>query len=208
MGTKRIGRVGERDAGFHSNGALPSALSCCHYGSEVFRSCRKQSYGKACLSWFICSLSSHPSLPDSICSPCWCNVIWATEMWFQAVYFDPGFPVLFPFVAFFYVYIYDQLEISTTHALFFCIATTLPYLFLFCFWIFLIKSAKWMSSIFICVGPRYVLLVWLSVSVTVSHLSCHSLNRWHFPRCCTEISGHVGSAVAERARRTATSARR
>ncbi|XP_055369100.1 striated muscle preferentially expressed protein kinase isoform X2 [Betta splendens] len=44
MGTKRIGRVGERDAGFHSNGALPSALSCCHYGSEVFRSCRKQSY--------------------------------------------------------------------------------------------------------------------------------------------------------------------
>nr|XP_057907999.1 striated muscle preferentially expressed protein kinase isoform X2 [Doryrhamphus excisus] len=42
MGTKRIGRVGERDAGFHSNGALPSALSCCHYGSEVFRSCRKQ----------------------------------------------------------------------------------------------------------------------------------------------------------------------
>ncbi|XP_061633379.1 striated muscle preferentially expressed protein kinase isoform X3 [Phyllopteryx taeniolatus] len=44
MGTKRIGRVGERDAGFHSNSALPSALSCCHYGSEVFRSCRKQSY--------------------------------------------------------------------------------------------------------------------------------------------------------------------
>ncbi|XP_034466386.1 striated muscle preferentially expressed protein kinase isoform X2 [Hippoglossus hippoglossus] len=44
MGTKRIGRVGERDGGFHSNGALPSALSCCHYGSEVFRSCRKQSY--------------------------------------------------------------------------------------------------------------------------------------------------------------------
>ncbi|KAM9766866.1 striated muscle preferentially expressed protein kinase isoform 2-T2 [Menidia menidia] len=44
MGTRRIGRVGERDAGFHSNGALPSALSCCHYGSEVFRSCRKQSY--------------------------------------------------------------------------------------------------------------------------------------------------------------------
>ncbi|KAK7893230.1 hypothetical protein WMY93_022382 [Mugilogobius chulae] len=44
MGTKRIGRVGERDAGFHSNAALPSALSCCHYGSEVFRSCRKQSY--------------------------------------------------------------------------------------------------------------------------------------------------------------------
>ncbi|XP_068504955.1 striated muscle preferentially expressed protein kinase isoform X3 [Syngnathus scovelli] len=44
MGTKRIGRAGERDAGFHSNGALPSALSCCHYGSEVFRSCRKQSY--------------------------------------------------------------------------------------------------------------------------------------------------------------------
>ncbi|XP_077571852.1 striated muscle preferentially expressed protein kinase-like [Stigmatopora nigra] len=44
MGTKRIGRMGERDAGFHSNGALPSVLSCCHYGSEVFRSCRKQSY--------------------------------------------------------------------------------------------------------------------------------------------------------------------
>lgn len=36
--------MGERDAGFHSNAALPSALSCCHYGSEVFRSCRKQSY--------------------------------------------------------------------------------------------------------------------------------------------------------------------
>ncbi|KAM8873360.1 uncharacterized protein ACB058_004905 isoform 1-T1 [Synchiropus picturatus] len=44
MSTKKIGRVGERDGGFHSNGALPSALSCCHYGSEVFRSCRKQSY--------------------------------------------------------------------------------------------------------------------------------------------------------------------
>ncbi|KAJ3584455.1 hypothetical protein NHX12_014950, partial [Muraenolepis orangiensis] len=47
MGTERrpAGRVGdERDAGFHSNPALPSALSCCHYGSEVFRSCRKQSY--------------------------------------------------------------------------------------------------------------------------------------------------------------------
>lgn len=87
MGTKRIGRVGERDAGFHSNGALPSALSCCHYGSEVFRSCRKQSYGKrkkkkkrktekSRLSWFrLCILSSSaacpPSspapLPDSIC---------------------------------------------------------------------------------------------------------------------------------------------
>ena len=80
MGTKRIGRVGERDAGFHSNGALPSALSCCHYGSEVFRSCRKQSYGKpACLdsslSWFIyLFIYVNISPSDWVCSSCWCNV--------------------------------------------------------------------------------------------------------------------------------------
>lgn len=73
MGTKRIGRVGERDGGFHSNGALPSALSCCHYGSEVFRSCRKQSYGKpagldsspACFFFFFLSLLIRPSLTSS-----------------------------------------------------------------------------------------------------------------------------------------------
>ncbi|KAL1022126.1 hypothetical protein UPYG_G00022460 [Umbra pygmaea] len=44
MAIEPTGRVGERDGGFYSNSALPSALSCCHYGSEVFRSCRKQSY--------------------------------------------------------------------------------------------------------------------------------------------------------------------
>ena len=106
MGTKRIGRVGERDAGFHSNGALPSALSCCHYGSEVFRSCRKQSYGKpACLDsssafffvLFCFSFSIRLSLLDFMC---WCNVIWATE----AVYCDPAVSVVsvslspFPFI--------------------------------------------------------------------------------------------------------------
>lgn len=89
MGTKRIGRVGERDAGFHSNGALPSALSCCHYGSEVFRSCRKQSYGKTRLPW---SISPLRPLPVSICSACWCNAIWASPMWLQAANFLCLFP--------------------------------------------------------------------------------------------------------------------
>lgn len=76
MGTKRIGRVGERDAGFHSNGALPSALSCCHYGSEVFRSCRKQSYGKPARrdsSLVFC----FSSLPSSTSSAHPADVMWS-----------------------------------------------------------------------------------------------------------------------------------
>lgn len=133
MGTKRIGRVGERDAGFHSNGALPSALSCCHYGSEVFRSCRKQSYGKACLSWFVCTLSPRPSLPDSICSSRWCNVIWATEMWFQADYFNPGFSVLFPSL-FSFVYLRSASSRNLCFSYFICLHCHLtPVFVLLCF---------------------------------------------------------------------------
>lgn len=30
----------------HSDNCLSTSLSCCSYGSEVFRSCRKQSYGR------------------------------------------------------------------------------------------------------------------------------------------------------------------
>lgn len=30
----------------HSDNSLSMSLSCCSYGSEVFRSCRKQSYGR------------------------------------------------------------------------------------------------------------------------------------------------------------------
>lgn len=76
MGTKRIGRVGERDAGFHSNGALPSALSCCHYGSEVFRSCRKQSYGKTRLPWSI-----SPAAPSPTPSVQPADVMWSEPRW-------------------------------------------------------------------------------------------------------------------------------
>lgn len=193
MGTKRIGRVGERDAGFHSNGALPSALSCCHYGSEVFRSCRKQSYGKACLSWFVCTLSSHPSLPDSICSSCWCNVIWATEMWFQAVYFNPGFSVLFPLL-FSFVYLRSASSRNQCFSYFICLHCHHTLVFvLLCFLNALIKPVEWMMSIFIYVGTCYVLVVWVWVSV--SHLSWYSLNSWHFLRCCAEISARVGSLI-------------
>lgn len=52
-------------AGLGSNILLTCvSLSCCPYGSEVFRSCRKQSYGRNCA--LLCFFSLAPSCPHSI----------------------------------------------------------------------------------------------------------------------------------------------
>lgn len=52
-------------AGLSSNSLLTCvSLSCCPYGSEVFRSCRKQSYGRNCA--LLCFSSLVPSFPHSI----------------------------------------------------------------------------------------------------------------------------------------------
>lgn len=122
MGTKRIGRVGERDAGFHSNGALPSALSCCHYGSEVFRSCRKQSYGKTCLSWFIYlpvfffsfSFSFRPIRPSLTSSVRHGDVMWS--LWLQAVHCLLSLYVsVSPFIVSFFIIFKFPLKISNQY---------------------------------------------------------------------------------------------
>lgn len=50
----------------YSNGDVLSASLLCHYGSEVFRSCRKQSYGNVCFHlWAHCSGSSSLSPQSS-----------------------------------------------------------------------------------------------------------------------------------------------
>lgn len=50
----------------YSNGDVLSASFLCHYGSEVFRSCRKQSYGNVCFHlWAQCTGSSPPFPPCS-----------------------------------------------------------------------------------------------------------------------------------------------
>lgn len=51
-------------------------------------------------------LLSHPPPPPPpppwlhLFRPCWCNVIWATEMWLQAVYFSLGFSIPFTRIVF------------------------------------------------------------------------------------------------------------
>lgn len=60
--------------------------------------------------------SSHQSLPDVICPLWWCDVISATQMWFQAVHFDPVFAFRFPFIVFSCSqYLKFPLEISTQY---------------------------------------------------------------------------------------------
>lgn len=50
----------------YSNSDVLSASLLCHYGSEVFRSCRKQSYGNVCFHlWTHCSGLSSFSPPSS-----------------------------------------------------------------------------------------------------------------------------------------------
>lgn len=145
MGTKRIGRVGERDAGFHSNGALPSALSCCHYGSEVFRSCRKQSYGKPARlrsSSVLCFVFFCFFIRLSVCP---CLYLLTVLMRYLSHRYDPACGFCFP------------------QALFpFCISLLFP--FKICF---LRKSALFdlysISLYCICVLPVFIFLcTWLN----------------------------------------------
>lgn len=52
-----------------SDNSLSMSLSCCSYGSEVFRSCRKQSYGRKLAPALV--LHSPSSLPNpGFSSPC------------------------------------------------------------------------------------------------------------------------------------------
>lgn len=80
--------------------------------------------------------------PSLICSSCRCNVISATEMWFQAVYFDPvcGFCFSPSFslhcVFFFLIFKIRFLEKSVHFHYHYTFVSS------FCFWMFLIKSSQ------------------------------------------------------------------
>lgn len=65
----------------HSDNCLSTSLSCCSYGSEVFRSCRKQSYGRKLTP----ALAPHPlSLPSlGFSSPCLSYTL-MPSVWFGA----------------------------------------------------------------------------------------------------------------------------
>lgn len=179
MGTKRIGRVGERDAGFHSNGALPSALSCCHYGSEVFRSCRKQSYGKpACLDSPSACLFFFPSVPSWLhlsTVVMWCDlshtdVVSGSSFWSC---------ICFPF-PFYCVFLFTIFKVSSgnQHSIFYLSTAPLHHNIchhsLFFFLMFLMNSRPQLNECCPCLAFCWHKLHFCGLSL--SHLSYHLLN--------------------------------